>query len=66
MYLPLRGNGFPPRITHKNFQFLRGPIRGNDEVGVCGARYAGMTKSVSALGQLCVLIVVKNRINYVF
>ena len=29
--LSLRGTGFPPRITHKNFQFLQGPIRGNDE-----------------------------------
>ncbi len=56
----LRGTGFPPRIAHKNFQFLRGPIRGNDEVrsgaldsrlesptkifNFCGARYAGMTR----------------------
>ena len=24
------GTGFPPGITHKNFKFLRGPIRGND------------------------------------
>ena len=54
-------NGIPAEITHKNFQFLRGPIRRYDEERCRSdeercrydgerARYAGMTREKTKKG----------------